>query len=481
MLIVNCNLTTILVPCANMTNQELWHAVLGELELSLSKPNFTTWFKNTDIIFYENGKIVVSVPNGFTKAWLEKKYNQAITKSFQSILQRNIVSIEYRVEIKPRENHAVGPINFAAANANKTILREEQKYEPHEIINPFGIRTNYTFENFVVGKNSELAYAAAQAVVANPGEIYNPLFIYGGVGLGKTHLLHAIGNRILKKFPHFKPLYVTCEKFTNDFIRAVQSGHGHVRELKDKYRNIDFLLIDDIQFIAGKEGTQEELHNTFNALYQANKHIVLSSDRPPKAIPALEERLISRFGWGLIADISMPDVETRTAILEEKCAEKNYNLEKSIIQYIAQNIQSNIRELESVLNKIIAYHELQHITPTIEMVKGIIAGFIQNTQKITIPASKIIQAISAFYELSIDELMGQSREKKVALPRQILMYLLREENKLSFPDIGKEIGDRDHTTVLHAHRKISREIKDNNKIKNDIEIIRNKLYAQPII
>ncbi|MEK7211380.1 MAG: chromosomal replication initiator protein DnaA [Patescibacteria group bacterium] len=460
-----------------MTNPELWRAVLGELELSLTKANFTTWFKNTNINSFDGGKIIISVPNGFTKAWLEKRYHQAIVKSLQSILGEDIKSIEYRVDLKPQENAQDGPMKFDATAAI-TSIRPNFQPQQHEVTNPFGLKNNYTFDNFVVGKGNELAHAAAQAVASNPGEIYNPLFIYGGSGLGKTHLLHAIGNQVLKNFPHFKPLYVTSERFTNEFINNVRGGQ--MRAFKDRYRNIDLLLIDDIQFIGGKVETQEEFFHTFNALHQTNKHVILSSDRPPKSIPALEQRLLTRLEWGLLADISMPDLETRIAILEKKCMEKGCNLDRSIVHYIALNIVNNIRELESVLNKILAYQELQHTPPTIDMVKGILAGFATTSQKRTASSRQFMTAIANFYDIQMEELLGQSREKRLAGPRQILMYLLKEENGMSFPNIGKEVGDRDHTTAIHAHRKITREVEDNAKIRSEVEAIKNKIYSQPI-
>ena len=458
-----------------MTNQELWNAVLGELELSLTKANFTTWFKSTSIASYDDGKVVIAVPNAFSKSWIEKKYHSAILRSLQSILQNEVKVIEYRVEMRQPVNVPLSRPQLAGENIpTKPELRPERP----EPVNPYGLRANYTFENFIVGKGNELAHAAAQAVAANPGEVYNPLFVYGGVGLGKTHLLHAIGNKVLKNFPHFKPLYVTCEKFTNDFIHAVRSGGA--RDFKDRYRNVDMLLIDDIQFITGKEGTQEEFFHTFNALHQTNKHVILSSDRPPKAIPALEQRLLTRFEWGLMADISSPDLETRIAILEEKCSEKNFIIDKSIVQYIAMNVINNIRELESVLNKIIAYQELQHTNPSIDMVKGILSGFASAAQKRTASAKQIAQTIADFYDLRLEELMSQNREKRLAHPRQILMYLLREENNMSYPTIGREIGGRDHTTIMYACGKIEKELQTDTKLRSDIEAVRNKLYTQPI-
>jgi chromosomal replication initiator protein len=337
------------------------------------------------------------------------------------------------------------------------------------------LNPKYSFSNFIVGKQNELAHAASQAVSSQLGGVYNPLFLYGGVGLGKTHLLQAVGNEIKKQNPEKKVLYVTCETFTNDFINAVRTGKA--KEFKDNYRTVDLLLIDDIQFITGKEGTQEEFFHTFNALHQNNKQIILSSDRPPKAIPALENRLLSRFEWGMMADIGSPDFETRTAILSSKCREKNYILEAEILHHIATVIQRNVRELEGALNKIIAFHQFKNIIPTIESTKPILASFQPTKTNKTVTPKQVIQTVATYFDLQIPELLGKSREKRLAFPRQIIMFILREEMKASYPSIGTELGGRDHTTAMHAYDKISCRLQDDEKLQNDLELIKQRLYA----
>ena len=427
-----------------MNNEQLWQAVLGEIELSLSRANFTTWFKNTFISSCENGKAIVCVPNTFTKAWLEKKYHKEIAQAFKNIGTENIKEIIYKVEAKK-----TGPINDLL---RKIKIKKDDEADKPTTINRFGLNSRYLFDSFIVGKNNELAHAACQAVAANPGHAYNPLFIYGGVGLGKTHLLQAIGHELSKRSD--KILYVSSEKFTNDYIYAVRNGQA--KNFKDHYRNVDLLLIDDIHFMGGKDGTQEEFFHTFNELHQTNKQIVISSDRPPKAIPALEKRLLSRFEWGMIADISAPDLETRIAILEAKCKEKNYKLEKDILIYIANNIQSNIRELEGALNRLIAYYEFNNSLPTIETTKNVLAGIISNFQSKSTTPKVIIDAVSKFFDISIKDLTGESRKKELVVPRQIVMYLMRKEINSSYPSIGQELGGRDHTTAMHAFNKISK-------------------------
>ncbi|MEK7512524.1 MAG: chromosomal replication initiator protein DnaA, partial [Patescibacteria group bacterium] len=329
---------------------------------------------------------------------------------------------------------------------------------------------------FIVGKANELARAASMAVAANPGLTYNPLFIYGGVGLGKTHLMQAVGNTIRVKFPEKKIIYVTCEQFTNDFINAIYDGRAE--RFNNTYRTADVLLIDDIQFLTGKEGTQEAFFHTFNDLHQRDKQIILTSDRPPKAIATLEDRLLSRFEWGMIADISQPDLETRIAILEAKCLEKEFELDRDIIQYITLNIQNNIRELEGALNKIIAYHQLNRIEPTLENIKKILFSISSSSKKTgAVSARQLIETASVFYELSLDDLLGKSREKRLAFPRQIIMYLLREELACSYPMIGNELGGRDHTTAMHAYDKISRIIENDEKTRQEINLLKQRMYA----
>jgi chromosomal replication initiator protein len=448
-----------------MDNEQLWQAALGEIELNLSKANFTTWFKDTFISSQENERIVVCVPNTFTKAWLEKKYHKEIAAALESIVNRKLKEIFYKVEL--RKASPISDITKRTRVSENTLSGEQSTP-----LNRFGLNSKYVFDSFVVGRGNELAHAACQAVAANPGHAYNPLFIYGGVGLGKTHLLQAVGHELAKKTD--KILYVSSEKFTNDYINAVKNGT--VKDFKDKYRSADLLLIDDIQFMAGKDGTQEEFFHTFNDLHQANKQIVLTSDRPPKSIPALEKRLLSRFEWGMIADIGQPDVETRVAILEKKCREKNYSLEKEILHYIATNIQSNIRELEGALNRLIAYHEFNNYKPTIDTAKSILSGLMSTFQQKSTTPKSIIEAVSRFYDIGLKDIVGKSRKKELAVPRQIIMYLLREEINTSYPTIGHELGGRDHTTAMHAYNKISRELKENEKMKQEVDSIKQLIY-----
>ncbi len=458
-----------------MNHDQVWQSVLAEIELTISKANFTTWFKNTFISSIEDDKIIICVPNTFTKAWLEKKYHSEIVKAIENVLDDKVKEIFYKVETKKNI-----PINNIVDLKNIDNKKTEIKKEGINNIsntNKFGLNYKYIFENFVSGKGNELAHAACQAVAANPGVAYNPLFIYGGVGLGKTHLLQAIGHEITKKTD--KVMYVTSEKFTNEYIQAVRSGQA--KEFKEKYRNIDLLLIDDIQFMAGKDGTQEEFFHTFNELHQTNKQIVITSDRAPKSIPALEKRLLSRFEWGMIADISHPDIETRVAILENKCREKNYNLENDILYYIAENIQNNIRELEGALNRIVAYHEFNNSTPTLESTKSVLNNIISNFQSKSITTKDIISSVIKYYDIDIKELLGKGRKKELVEPRQLIMYLMREEINTSYPTIGSELGGRDHTTAMHAYNKISKEVKENEKLKQDINSIKQLIYNTNLI
>ena len=322
-----------------------------------------------------------------------------------------------------------------------------------------------------------MAHAACLAVAANPGKTYNPLFIYGGVGLGKTHLLHALGNKVCELFPNKKILYATCERFTNEFIHAVRGGKG--KEFNDVYRGVDVLMVDDIQFLTGKEGTQDAFFHTFNELHHQKNQIVISSDRPPKAIATLEARLLSRFEWGMIADISQPDLETRIAILEKKCQEHHMMLDHTILTFIAEKVQNNIRELEGALNRIIAHRDLHRIELTIENITSILSTIHTTAQQSSkhLNLRNLINTVASYYDLTIEDLLGKSRMKRLALPRQIMMYLMREEMKSSFPTIGQEVGGRDHTTAIHAYEKISRELREDEKIRTEIELLKQRLYA----
>jgi len=445
-----------------MTNEEIWQATLGELEVALSKANFTTWFKDTMILNFEEGIITIGVPNAFTKNWLENKYHKKIVEILRKIAGE-IKTVQYKIG-------GVG---------KKTVGSPQEKLGEDFILPEKGsvgeLNKRYTFETFVVGPSNRLAHAACLAVAKNPGQTYNPLFIYGGAGLGKTHLLQAVGHEAKKIHKNKKILYTTCEKFTNEFIHSI--GTNKINNFKKTYREIDILLIDDIQFLGGKEQTQEEFFHTFNALHQADKQIVVSSDRPPKAISSLEARIVSRFEWGLIADISPPDLETRIAILQSYCKNKVNQFSVEVINFIAKNIQHNIRELEGATNRIAAYCELNNCSPTIEIAKNLIGESLVNSRRQAITAIEILEKVARFYNISTDSLLGPKRNKEFVLPRQIGAYLLREELNLSFPKIGEELGGRDHTTIMHACEKIVRESNQNKSLKNDISLIKEKIYS----
>lgn len=443
-----------------MTNSQLWQAILGNLELSLSKANFTTWFKNTNIIEKSETGIVVGVPNAFTKEWLQNKYHQEILKALKTV-SPEIKDIKYQI---------VSP-GFVTPPSN---LKEQVIKQVTRRIENYNLNPKYVFSTFIVGSNNQLAHAASLAVSKKSGSVYNPLFIYGGVGLGKTHLMQAVGHEVLRKNPEAKVLYVTSEKFTNEFVTAL--GQGKAEHFKSTYRNVDVLLVDDIQFLAGKEGTQEEFFHTFNALHQNNKQVVMTSDRLPKEIPAIEERLVSRFEWGMIADIQAPDMETRLAILKSKAKEKNYSIDPEILAFLAESIQSNIRELEGALNRLMVYCQLNNTRPTIEQVKSILINVITPPKKRGISAKRIIEVVSDFYNVSPDDLRKQSRKKEYVNPRQIAMFIIRKELETSLPSIGELFGGRDHTTVIHAVDKIERVIKERINLKQEIQLIKDRIY-----
>lgn len=446
-----------------MDKSSAWQAVLGELEVSLSKANFTTWFKNTRLLSVDKGDVVISVPNIFTKEWLENKYNKQISEALHKVLPE-IRNITYRVGgAIPQEK----PIE-------ELEITKEEDAEKETIASENGIfSSKYTFESFVVGDTTKLAFAAAQAVVKNPGETYNPFFIYGGVGLGKTHLMQAIGNDILKKYPEKKIEYISSEKFTSDFISSLNKKSN---DFKEKYRNVDVLMVDDMQFLAGKEQTQVEFFHTFNALHQAGKQIIIASDRPPKSIPTLEERLRSRFEWGLIVDIQPPDLETRIAILELKSKAKGFHIPLEALDYIAKQIPNNIRELEGALNRICAYCELNNMEASLKNVSNILGGLMAGVKKRGLVPKKIIEKTADFYDIDFEEITGLKRDKEIVLPRQIAMYIMREELHLSYPKIAKEIGRKDHTTIMHGVEKIEKEIDSNERLRQEINLIKERLY-----
>jgi chromosomal replication initiator protein len=463
-----------------MTNKEIWEAALGEIELSISPASFTTWFKNTFILSIEDGRVLISVPNGFAKEWLENKYNLNISKALRNFIE-DIKEIRCVVSL----SDATGAKSDTALTAIRPLKDslEPQRKPSHSILSQassgaedgqINLSLRYTFENFIVGANNELARAACEAVAKNLGQAYNPLFIYGGVGLGKTHLLQSIGNYILAKDPSRKILYSTSEYFTNRFIDMVKNQQA--REFKQSYLDADLLIIDDIQFIAGKEKTQEEFFHIFNTLYQLNKQVVLSSDRPPKSIATLEERLRSRFEGGMIADISRPDLETRIAILRHKAAEKGFEADDDVFSYIANNIQHNIRELEGALNRVIVSCQLKQVDPSLANTKKILSDIISSGKKRGISFKQIAQAVADFYDINTQELINRSRRKDIVKPRQVAMYLMRSELKASYPGIGEQLGGRDHTTAMHAYEKISRELEQDEQLEQELNVIKNKIY-----
>ncbi len=497
-----------------MTNQELWQAVLGQLELSLSKASFTTWLKNTNIVNQDTKEITIGVPNGFTQEWLENKYHKFILKSLQDITGE-IKTVKYIIGSVTQKNEVDG---ITAKNKTKTATLPREKadsesfndnrnkqypasetnskkisFEPDfekvlsenvlkipkkgEIANldfESNLNPRYTFESFIVGSNNELAHAAAVAVTKNLGTNYNPLFLYGSVGLGKTHLLQAIGNRVRELYGNKRVCYTTSEKFASELITSIRDKE--IENFKVRYGKFEVLIIDDIQFLSGKEKTQEEFFHIFNALYQKNNQIVLSSDRPPKAIPTLEERLRSRFEGGMIADIGMPDFETRMAILKIKIKEKNAAISNDILTYIATNIQRNIRELEGALNRVIALTEFSSKPITLKDAQGVLTDAISASYRKSTTPKEIIKTVAEFYDINLDELSAHSRKQNVVKPRQIAMFLMRSEIDASFSLIGEILGNRDHTTVMHAFNKIKQSASQDKNIEQELGLIKQRLY-----
>ncbi|OIO47680.1 MAG: chromosomal replication initiator protein DnaA [Candidatus Portnoybacteria bacterium CG_4_10_14_0_2_um_filter_39_11] len=441
--------------------QNLWKMILTEAELNLSKANFITWFKDAYLNSVEDSIAYVAVPNGFTKEWLENKYNKFILK----ILRDNCNQIkEVRYLLTPKQIEA--PANEPRTPGIETLF-SDQFINKETNLNP-----KYTLTNFIVGPSNELAQAAATSVIQNPGKNYNPLFIYGGVGLGKTHLLQAIGNEIAKNFPDKKIKYVSSEKFTNELVDCIRNKT--MLNFKNRYRKLDVLIVDDVQFISGKETTQEEFFHTFNALYEKDKQIILSSDQPPKAIPTLEQRLRSRFEGGMIADIGTPDFETRLAILKTKAQENDFDIPNESLEFIAQNVKTNIRELDGVLKRVMASYNLKKITPILANVQKLIEDANQ-TPKNIVNYKTIIKTVADFFDLQEKDLTNKSRKQEVVHPRQIAMYLMRQELKISFPFIGSKFGDRDHTTVMYACQKMSRLFQEREDIRQEISLIREKI------
>lgn len=451
-----------------MTTEELWKAVLGNMELSLSRANFVTWFKGTSILSKDSQSIVVSVPNGFIKEWLENKFNKRILDSIRTFTPE-VREVKYVVGI-PKIDLRRAPSSVAIEkNLEERSFIESDK----DLDRTTNLNKKYTLESYVVGSNNELASAASQAVTKNLGKLYNPLFIYGGVGLGKTHLLQAIGNKLCSDQNDIKVLYTQAEKMTADLLESIKTGT--IAQLKTSYSKLDLLIIDDVQFIAGKERTQEIIFSIFNELHGKNKQIILSSDRPPKAIPALEERLRSRFEGGMIADIGAPDFETRLAILKLKMLERKTEFTDEILYYIATNIQKNVRELEGALNRVIAFSQIYNKEPGLKEVKNILATYLNSPYRKT-SSQTVLKSVADFYNLSPNDLTKRSRKKEFVKPRQVAMLLLREETQLSFPEIGQKLGGRDHSTVIHACDKIKKGESVDESLKQELVLIKERIY-----
>ncbi len=436
----------------NLSLYELWEEVLNLIKVELTEVSFNTWLKTINPISLGDDEIILAAPNDFTKGILEGRYLNLIKNAIKEVSKK-----DYKINfIIPGEE-----INNIKIPSNE---KKEVESEFRNQLNP-----KYTFSTFVTGKSNEFAHAASLAVAEAPAQAYNPLFIYGGVGLGKTHLMHAIGHYILTQNPKAKVVYVSSEKFTNELINSIREYRNE--EFRNKYRNVDVLLVDDIQFIAGKEGTQEEFFHTFNALHEANKQIIISSDRPPKEIPTLEDRLRSRFEWGLITDIQPPDFETRIAILKKKANIENLTIPDEVLHLIANNIQSNIRELEGALIKIVAYSSLTNRSITEELAEEALKDLVSTNKKKEITVDLIKDIVSKEFNIRIDDFDSKKRTREIAFPRQVAMYLTRELTDLSLPKIGDEFGGRDHTTVIHAYDKITNDMKSDMNLKIKIEKI----------
>ena len=441
--------------------EKQWETILSIIELETSSVSFNTWFKDTELLDIEDTTLIVSVKNEFTKEILNTRYLELLRNSVLQVLNK-----DYAIKfVLPNEQLELN---------QKAIKKNDQLQDPLNY--PSNLNPRYVFDSFVVGNSNRMAHAAALAVAEAPARAYNPLFLYGGVGLGKTHLMHSIAHYILDQNPNAKVIYASSEKFTNELINSIRDDKNE--SFRNKYRNIDVLLIDDIQFITGKERTQEEFFHTFNALYEANKQIIICSDRPPKEIETLEERLRSRFEWGLIADIQSPDLETRIAILRKKAEIENLSVPEDVLLFIAKTVISNIRELEGALNRILAFSSLTNKPITVELANEALKDLISKDKPKVITAEYILDVVAAYFHLKPDELRSSKRTRNIAYPRQIAMFLCRKLTDLSLPKIGEKFGGRDHTTIIHGFDKISRELQTNIELTQIINELESKITSK---
>ncbi|OZI12443.1 chromosomal replication initiation protein DnaA [Bacillaceae bacterium SAS-127] len=443
---------------------DLWNKVLQSIEKKISKPSFDTWLKSTKAYSLQGDSITITAPNDFARDWLEGHYSQLISGVIGEITGEPL-AVRFIIPENQQSEE------FDASKAKKRQNKKEDAHEfPQSMLNP-----KYTFDTFVIGSGNRFAHAASLAVAEAPAKAYNPLFIYGGVGLGKTHLMHAIGHYVLEHNPEAKVVYLSSEKFTNEFINSIRDNKAV--DFRNRYRNVDVLLIDDIQFLAGKEQTQEEFFHTFNTLHEESKQIIISSDRPPKEIPTLEDRLRSRFEWGLITDITPPDLETRIAILRKKAKADNLDIPNEVMLYIANQIDTNIRELEGALIRVVAYSSLINKDVNADLAAEALKDIIPSSKPKTITIQNIQKVVGEQYNVKLEDFKAKKRTKSVAFPRQIAMYLSRELTDFSLPKIGEEFGGRDHTTVIHAHEKISRLLETDSQLQHNVKEIQNLLKS----
>ncbi len=448
---------------------QVWQAVLGEIEVSVSRASYVTWFKNTQLLRFENDILTVGVPNIFIKQQLERKFNELVSGALQNqgVSPKNI---EYKIYSgnKSSLHKKIEDESIALPELSTTTKKSALSHSYR-----LGLNEKYTFDSFIVGSGNELAYAACQAIATNPGNKYNPLFVYGGVGIGKTHLIQAVGNEISAKNPKANVVYVSIEQFVQEFLDAIRFKKN--TDFAGFYRTADVLIVDDIQFIAGKEKTQEEFFHTFNALHQANKQIIISSDKPPKDIPTLEERLRSRFAMGMSIDMQIPDFETRCAIVQTKADSKEIQLPPPVVEFLANNIRTNIRELEGALNQLIAFCEMRNLEPDLAMAKSVLGA--NRTRPKHISPKQVVERTAKYFQIGLDDILGPKRDKDIVVPRQVAMYMLRSELHLSFPKIARELGRKDHTTAIHSVEKIEHEASVDPSIKTAISQIKERLYA----
>ena len=470
-----------------MRPEEAWQSAIGEIEVSIGRGNYATWMKSARLVTYEDGQFIIGVPNGYVKEWMEKRMAGQLKKILGDRMERG-VDVSFMVHTANAVPAMVG--SLSAMTVAPTLQLESRAISDNiagpaamppsampastmprvNMIQADGLNPRYTFETFVVGSGNRMAHAATMSVAEQPAERYNPLFLYGGSGLGKTHLLHAIGHAVRRR--GLTTCYVTSESFMNEMIASIRSQSAEV--FRNKYRYVDVLLMDDVQFIAGKEGTQEEFFHTFNTLYNANKQIVLTSDRPPKMMVTLEERLRSRFEWGLMTDIAPPDLETRIAILQQKAALRGITLASDVVEFVAKQVQSNVRELEGALTRLIATAEMTGRQISLQFARDTLVDLVGHHTNIT--PSQVIETISKYYDLSIKDLVSASRNRELVQPRQVAMYLIRQETDASLPEIGGLLGGRDHTTVIHGIERVKERLETEEQLRREVMSVREQLY-----